>query len=120
MVRKTKGRRRRTHRRRRSRRGGQMEEPMIIRFWMNGCGACQASEAAWTKFEGEGDDGVKKVKIERDAIPAKWNQEVEAFPTYIVVVDGKKVAKKTGADTDLGKLKEVAMEAAASKKNKKN
>ena len=124
MVGKTKGRRRRNRRRtRKNRMGGFTGEPVqIIRFWMNGCGACRASEAAWTKFENESDDddSIKKVKIERDAIPAEWNQEVEAFPTYIVVVDGKKVAKEIGANTDLGKLKEVAVKAASSqKKNKK-
>lgn len=119
MVRKTKGRRRNGRRTRKNRRGGFTEKPVqIIRFWMNGCGACQASEAAWTKFENETDpDGIKKVKIERDAIPVEWDQEVQAFPTYIVVVDGKKVAKETGANTDLGKLKEVAVK--ASKKNKR-
>ena len=85
---------------------------------MNGCGACRASEAAWTKFE-EDDDSIKKVKIERDAIPAEWDQEVQAFPTYIVVVDGKKVAKETGANTDLGKLKEVAVKASQKSKNKR-
>lgn len=117
MVRKTKGRRRRTHRRRR-RTGGQMK-PTIIRFWMNGCGACQKSEPEWTKFEQEGDDGVKKVKIESSAIPPQWSADVQAFPTYIVVVDGEKVAREVGAGTDLGKLKKVAMEAVASKKSKK-
>jgi thiol-disulfide isomerase/thioredoxin len=85
---------------------------------MNGCGACKASEPEWTKFEEEDDDGIKKVKIESSAIPQEWSRDVQAFPTYIVVVDGKKVAKETGADTDLGKLKEVARGAAS--KNKKN
>lgn len=122
MVRKTKGRRRNRRRTRKNRRGGFTGKPVqIIRFWMNGCGACRASEAAWTKFENESDDddSIKKVKIERDAIPAEWDQEVQAFPTYIVVVDGKKVAKETGANTDLGKLKEVAVKASQKSKNKR-
>ena len=86
---------------------------------MNGCGACQKSEAAWTKFEQEAGDGIKKVKIESQAIPQEWSGDVEAFPTYIVVVDGQKVAKEVGADTDLGKLKEVAM-SKKTKSKKKN
>ena len=88
---------------------------------MDGCGACQASEAAWTKFEQEAGDGIKKVKIESQAIPQEWSGDVQAFPTYIVVVDGQKVAKEVGADTDLGKLKEVAMsKKSKNKKAKKN
>ena len=86
---------------------------------MNGCGACQASEADWAKFEQEADDGIKKVKIESQAIPREWSEDVQAFPTYIVVVDGKKVAKEVGANTDLGKLKEVAV-SKKSKSKKKN
>jgi len=104
MVRKTKGRRRQRTRRR----GGQMqaEPPTIIRFWLNGCGACAASEEAWTQFEKE--SPIKTVKIESSAIPPKWSEEVKAFPTYIVVVDGKKVAKEQGAIQDIGKLKKLA------------
>jgi thiol-disulfide isomerase/thioredoxin len=86
---------------------------------MNGCGACKASEPEWTKFEEEDDDGIKKVKIESSAIPQEWSRDVQAFPTYIVVVDGKKVAKETGANTDLEELKKVAVKAASKKKNRR-
>jgi hypothetical protein len=73
---------------------------------MNGCGACAASEEAWTQFEKE--SPIKTVKIESDSIPPEWSKEVKAFPTYIVVVDGKKVAKEQGAIQDVGKLKKLA------------
>jgi hypothetical protein len=80
----------------------------VIRFWMQGCGACEASKPAWTEFENDSSDDSKKVLIERSAIPPEWDGEVQAFPTYIVVVDGKKVAKKQGAITDASKLKKLA------------
>jgi hypothetical protein len=75
---------------------------------MEGCGACEASKDAWTEFENDSTDDSKKVKIERSAIPPEWDGEVQAFPTYIVVVDGKKVAKEQGAITDASKLKKLA------------
>jgi len=73
---------------------------------LNGCGACAASEEAWTQFEKE--SPIKTLKIESSAIPPEWSEEVKAFPTYIVVVDGKKVAKEQGAITDSAKLKKLA------------
>ena len=79
----------------------------IIRFWMNGCGACEMSEDAWTEFEQM--SPVKTVKIERAAIPPRWNSEIKAFPTYIVVgPNGKKLKKKMGAITDSAKLMQMA------------
>ena len=81
---------------------------MIIRFRLNGCGACEMSQPAWAEFENDPSDGIKKVEIESSAIPPEWSNEVKAFPTYIVVVDGKKVAKEQGAITDIAKLKALA------------
>jgi hypothetical protein len=61
------------------------------------------SEQAWTDFEGM--SPVKTVKIERASIPPKWNHEVKAFPTYLVVgPNGKKLKKKQGAITDPAEL----------------
>lgn len=97
--------------------GGSRSGVTIIRFWMQGCGACEMSEDAWTKFEGM--SPVKTVKIERAAIPPKWNHEVEAFPTYLVVgPNGKKLKKKQGAITDPAKLMQfVKMRSRHTKKN---
>ena len=107
MVRKTRTRKQQRRRSIKRRKGGSKSgEPIIIRFWLDGCGACAMSEDAWTKFEKE--SPIKTVKIESKAIPPEWNSEVKAFPTYIVVVDGKKVAKEQGAITDLSKLKKLA------------
>ena len=93
----------RTLRRPRSSPGGSPQGITIIRFWMDGCSACEMSEDAWTKFEGM--SPVKTVKIERAAIPPEWDSEVKAFPTYVVVgPNGKKLKKKQGSITDAGKL----------------
>ena len=111
VRRKARTTRVRRHKKRytRKRRGGFTNSPVtVIRFWMEGCGACAASEEAWTQFENDRSDDSKKVKIERSAIPPEWDGEVEAFPTYIVVVDGKKVAKEQGAITDASKLRKLA------------
>ena len=75
----------------------------IIRFWMQGCGACAMSKQAWTDFEEM--SPIKTVAIERAAIPPQWDSDVKAFPTYIVVsANGKKLKKKQGAITDPAKL----------------
>ena len=75
----------------------------VIRFWMQGCGACAMSEQAWTDFKAM--SPTKTVEIESAAIPSKWNGEVKAFPTYVVVgPNGKKLKKKQGAITDPAKL----------------
>lgn len=104
-------RRKRSVRTRRRRRGGTEEEPpMIIRFRLEGCGACNMSQNAWDTFAKT--SPIKPVEIEQSAIPPQWNDEVKAFPTYIVVVDGKKVvAKKQGAITDPANLKKLAKKA---------
>ena len=106
-----KTRRRRTLRRRtrQKRRGGNSEEPTIIRFRLEGCAACNMSQDAWDEFAKT--SPIKPVEIEQSAIPPKWNNEVQAFPTYIVVMDGKKVAKEQGAITDPAKLKKLASKA---------
>jgi len=82
---------------------GRSSKLTIIRFWMQGCGACAMSKQAWTDFEGM--SPIKTVAIERAAIPPQWDSEVKAFPTYIVVsANGKKLKKKQGAITDPAKL----------------
>ena len=97
-----------SHTRRRSSRAPPSDGGVtVIRFWLDGCGACAMSEDAWTKFEGV--SPVKTLKIESAAIPPKWNGEVKAFPTYVVVgPNGKKLKKKQGAITDLAKLMQLA------------
>jgi len=100
-------------RRTRRRRGGANSEPTIIRFRLEGCAACNMSQDTWDKFAKT--SPIKPVEIEQSAIPPEWNNEVQAFPTYIVAVNGKKIAKEQGAITDPAKLKKLASKA---KKNR--
>jgi hypothetical protein len=67
------------------------------------------SQDTWDQFAKT--SPIKPVEIEQSAIPPEWNNEVQAFPTYIVVMDGKKIAKEQGAITDLAKLKKLASKA---------
>lgn len=101
--------RRRRRRRTRRRGGGNSEEPKIIRFRLEGCAACNMSQDAWNEFVKT--SPIKSVEIEQSAIPPEWNKEVQAFPTYIVAVNGKKVAKEQGAITDPAKLNKLALKA---------
>jgi hypothetical protein len=69
------------------------------------------SQDAWAEFENDPSDDSKKVEIESSEIPPEWSNEVKAFPTYVVVVDGKKVAKEQGAITNPEKLKKLVRKA---------
>jgi hypothetical protein len=71
------------------------------------------SQDTWDEFAKT--SPIKPVEIEQSAIPPEWNNEVQAFPTYIVAVNGKKIAKEQGAITDASKLKKLASKA---KKNR--
>jgi hypothetical protein len=64
------------------------------------------SQGAWDEFAKT--SPIKPVEIEQSAIPPEWNKEVQAFPTYIVEKDGKKIAKQQGAITDPEKLNKLA------------
>jgi hypothetical protein len=65
------------------------------------------SQDTWDKFAKT--SPIKAVEIEQSAIPPEWNKEVQAFPTYIVAANGKKIAKEQGAITDPEKLKTLAL-----------
>jgi hypothetical protein len=98
----------RTRRRRKSarsrRRGGRKpaEKPAaksvkIVRYHMNGCKACNVSEKAWDDFCNNPPPNVEHEAIESNDIPE--TARIEAFPTYIVLVNGKEVKRQVGAIT---------------------
>lgn len=69
----------------------------IVRYYMNGCGACEMSKKAWDDFCNNLSDGVEHEAIESEYIPESAG--IKAFPTYVVFVNGKEVNRQPGAIT---------------------
>ena len=94
--------------RRRRRRGGRTttlnrkakpstKSVKIVRYHMNGCGACEMSKEAWNDFCNNPPDGVEHQAIEEANIPESAG--IKAFPTYVVFVNGRERNRKEGAIT---------------------
>ena len=99
---------RKVRRIRRRRRGGRMttlnrkvvSKPAakkIVRYHMNGCGACEMSKEAWNDFCNNPPDGVEHEAIEEADIPK--SARIKAFPTYVVFENGRERNRKEGAIT---------------------
>ena len=98
---------RKVRRTRRRRRGGRTtlnrkakpsaKSVKIVRYHMNGCGACKMSEKAWNDFCNNLSDGVEHQAIESEHIPE--SARIKAFPTYVVFENGRERNRKEGAIT---------------------
>jgi thiol-disulfide isomerase/thioredoxin len=69
----------------------------IVRYHMNGCGACEMSKEAWNDFCNNPPDGVEHEAIEEADIPK--SARIKAFPTYVVFENGRERNRKEGAIT---------------------
>lgn len=86
--------------RRRRRRGGRKSaaKPVkIVRYHMNGCGACEMSKKAWNDFCNNPPPNVEHEAIEEADIPE--SARIKAFPTYVVFENGRERNRKEGAIT---------------------
>ena len=109
----TRTRRRRKSARSRRRRGGRKpaakpaakSSVKIVRYHMNGCSACKMSEEAWNDFCNSSQGGVEHEAIEEANIPETAG--INAFPTYVVFVNGKEVNRQEGAITDSAKITQL-------------
>lgn len=98
---------RKVRRTRRRRRGGRTtlnrkakasaKSVKIVRYHMNGCGACEMSKKAWNDFCNNPPPNVEHQAIEEANIPE--SARIKAFPTYVVFVNGKEVNRQPGAIT---------------------
>ena len=101
-------RRRRKSARSRRRRGGRKpaaKSVKIVRYHMNGCGACEMSEKAWDDFCNSSQGGVEHEAIESKDIPESAG--IKAFPTYVVFVNGKETKRHQGAITDSAEITQL-------------
>jgi len=102
-------RRRRKSARSRRRRGGRKSAAKpavkIVRYHMNGCSACEMSKKAWDDFCNNPPPNVEHEAIEEANIPESAG--IEAFPTYVVFVNGKETNRQQGAITDSAKITQL-------------
>ena len=96
-VRRTRRRRRRGGRATLTRKAPPRKSVKIVRYHMNGCGACEMSKQAWDDFCNNLSDGVEHQAIEEADIPESVG--IKAFPTYVVFVNGRERNRKEGAIT---------------------
>lgn len=96
-VRRTRRRRRRGGRATLTRKAPPRKSVKIVRYHMNGCGACEMSKEAWNDFCNNLSDGVEHEAIEEADIPESAG--IKAFPTYVVFVNGRERNRKEGAIT---------------------
>jgi len=99
MAARTRRRRKstRTRRRRGGRKSAAKPAVKIVRYHLNGCGACNVSKEAWDDFCNNPPPNVEYEAIESKDIPETAG--IKAFPTYVVFVNGKEVKRQEGAIT---------------------
>ena len=95
----------RSRRRRGGRKSAAKPAVKIVRYHMNGCSACEMSKEAWDDFCKNPPPNVEHEAIEEANIPESAG--IEAFPTYVVFVNGKETKRQQGAITDSAKITQL-------------
>jgi thioredoxin 1 len=72
--------------------------PVVVDFFTTWCGPCQMLAPILEKFAQENSGKVKIVKIDAEAEPElSTNYAIGAFPTLLLIKDGREAARKLGA-----------------------
>ena len=75
----------------------QSETPVLVDFYADWCGPCQAMNPVITDFSSEMGEKVKVIKINVDTNPAVASTfNVRGIPTFIVFKKGEAVARQSG------------------------
>ncbi|WP_338792960.1 thioredoxin [Bernardetia sp. Wsw4-3y2] len=75
----------------------QSETPVLVDFYADWCGPCQAMTPVITDFSSEMGEKVKVIKINVDTNPAVASTfNVRGIPTFIVFKNGEAVARQSG------------------------
>jgi len=82
--------------------------PRVTFFYMTGCPHCEATWPAWTKAKGKLKKMAEVKETEsKEVSPADG---VSAFPTFVVMMNGKEVKRLEGSKTDAdGLVKELGL-----------
>lgn len=72
------------------------KEPVVIFFYMIGCPHCEAMKGSWENLKAKHSD-TKLVKVESQNVPKSLEGEINGFPHFMKIKDGKKVVSVGGS-----------------------
>lgn len=84
-----------------------MSKVTLIDFWAPWCGPCKIMDPIIDELEKELGDKLEVQRVNVDEDPSKSSQfGVMSIPTYVVLKDGKEIARKIGVTpkSELAKL----------------
>jgi hypothetical protein len=75
--------------------------PILILFYMNGCGHCTALEPIWNKIDShlEKDKGIRLAKVEYKSmglLPSELRKNIAGFPTIQILKQNKAISEYIG------------------------
>lgn len=75
------------------------KEPTVIFFYMIGCPYCDKMKSPWESLKAKHSD-TKLVKVESQNVPKSLEGEINGFPHFMKIKDGKKVVSVDGSMTE--------------------
>ncbi len=82
------------------------KEPVVIFFYMIGCPYCDKMKGPWESLKAKHSD-TKLVKVESQNVPKSLEGEINGFPHFMKIKDGKKVVSVGGSMSEQALEKEL-------------
>jgi thiol-disulfide isomerase/thioredoxin len=82
------------------------KEPVVIFFYMIGCPYCDKMKGPWENLKAKHSD-TKLVKVESQNVPKSLEGEINGFPHFMKIKDGKKVVSVGGSMSEQALEKEL-------------
>jgi hypothetical protein len=72
------------------------KEPVVIFFYMIGCPYCEKMNGPWESLKAKHSD-TKFVRIESQNVPDSVKRDMDGFPHFMKIQDGKKKVSEGGS-----------------------
>ena len=92
------------------------EQPVVLFFWLDGCGHCEAMKQPYSELQKEMPN-MKFYKVESEHVPEELG--ITGFPQFIRVQDGKQV-KSVGGEMPKSELKAKLLGGGRRKRTRRN